>query len=706
MKKLIWIFSVFSCMSLIFGVLSCENGKLAKLSVPKNNNMVSIILDKNELKKPLAFVSGNKGEMAAIWFETSKGRKTLMGKPKDIRSSNSDFSAVWLVDEREVAITLTREKNQYQFKFSAHPSDDILGWGMAIAASPGEYFTGLFERVVDGNQAESWKKGISEAMNLRGQAIDMLIKPTVSLYTPFYISSDGYGLFINGTWPGHYDFCRTDPDRVLISFEGPDLSGILYTSENPADLVRAHSLHVGPTIVPPKWAFLPWRWRDAHDNLPAYYDGTQAKVPYNSMLVEDVLMMKAFDIPCGVYWVDRPWAKDPHGYADFEWDPKRFPNAVSMIDWLHRNNMKFLLWVAPWVTGEAMYRQAKEKGYDVQIKGPHDALNESNVALVDFTNPEACRWLQENGIEKLLQQGVDGFKLDRAEELVPETRDIVFHDGRIAREVRNDYPVQYVETFNEACKKVRADDFVLIPRAGYTGSSKYSGFWGGDIGSEPEGLRNAIIALQRCAIMGFPVWGSDIGGYWHANIDREVTARWLAFGCFNPIMEFGPTENLAPWSMKNEPCYDTELIAIWRMYAKIHTSLAEYTYQLAVEANSTGMPIVRPLFLDYPDQPNAWTDWQTFLYGPDILVSAIWEKGTAEHSCYLPEGETWIDAWDKNKIYEGGQTVKIETPMERIPIFIRQGSAIDLGDLPALYAESLTIAQQTPNLKEMQKEVN
>jgi len=313
--------------------------------------------------------------------------------------------------------------------------------------------------------------------------------------------------------------------------------------------------------------------------------------------------------------------------------------------------------------------------------------------------------LQEKGIEKMLKQGVDGFKLDRSEELCPESYEIKFDDGRVAREVRNQYPVLYVKTFNEACKKIKGDDFVLIPRAGYTGSSKYSGFWGGDIGSAPEGLRAAIIALQRCAIIGFPVWGSDIGGYWGDKIDREVTARWLAFGCFNPIMEVGPTEDRAPWNMDSEPHYDTELIAIWRMYAKIHTTMAGYTHQLVKDANKTGMPVVRPLFLQYPDQPEAWKDWQTYLYGPDILVSAIWEKGTTKHSCYLPTGENWIDAWDTSKVYEGGKTIEVVTPMMKIPIFIREGSTVDLGDLNALYIESMILANNVPDLKELQKGV-
>ena len=365
--------------------------------------------------------------------------------------------------------------------------------------------------------------------------------------------------------------------------------------------------------------------------------------------------------------------------------------------------MKFLLWW-PLVTGEMRF-EAHNMGLSQPIKGPHGDITSTNVALMDFTNPVTCNWLQEKGIIKMLNQGVDGFKLDRAEELVPETKDFILFDGRTAREVRNDFPVLYVKTFNQACKKIKGDDFVLIPRAGYTGSSKYSGFWGGDIGSEPEGLRAAIIAVQRCAIIGFPVWGSDIGGYWQGDLDREVTARWLAFGCFCPIMEFGPTEDRAPW-MKTKPNYDSELIVVWRLYAKVRFTCFIYTHKHVQEANKTGMPVVRSLFLVYPEQKEAWKDWQTYLYGSDILVSNIWEKGTSSHSLYLPAGQKWVDAWNKTKVYEGGQTITVETPIYKIPIFIKEGSSIDLGDLNALFSESKAIAEKVPDIKLSKEKLN
>ena len=169
-------------------------------------------------------------------------------------------------------------------------------------------------------------------------------------------------------------------------------------------------------------------------------------------------------------------------------------------------------------------------------------------------------------------------------------------------------------------------------------------------------------------------------------------------------MEFGPTEDRAPWDMDSKPHFDTELIAIWRMYAKIHTELANYSYHHAIEAQKTGMPIARPLFLTYPNQPEAWNNWQTYLYGSDILISPIWQKEISEHQLYLPAGTNWMDAWDKSKIYEGGKYITVQTPMHKIPIFIKEGSDVDLGDLDELYRESLEIASQKPNLSQLQED--
>ena len=686
----------FLLLTIALAAYACQPTQVGSTYLNDDQNL-SVELNFQHLDAPLVIT----GEEGALFFETKSNRNWINELPANEDWTDSAYSAKWFVGEKEVELLVKENNGHYAFSLSADIEEDILKWGLGIKATEQEYFTGLFERTVDGNQTESWKEGIETAMNLRGEKVDMLIKPTLSLYSPFYLSSRNYGMFVEGTWPGHYDFCNTNDDLVQIEFEGPSFAAVFYTSGHPAKIVQQHSLNVGPVLVPPKWAFEPWRWRDNHVHKQEYYDGTKVNTPFNSQLVEDILMMEAFGIPCGVYWVDRPWAKGVYGYADFEWDPQRFPEAEAMLNWLGERDVKFMLWIAPWVAGD-MQQVAHEKGYSVPMKGPAGGIDPDSAALMDFTNPEACRWWQENGPEKMLKQGVAGFKLDRSEELVPETRDVLFANGRSAREVRNDYPVLYAKTVHESAKKIHGDDFALLTRAGYTGSSRYTSFWGGDIGSPQEGLRAAIIALLRSSVIGYPVWGSDIGGYWQGDLDREVFARWLAFGAFNPIMEVGPTEDVAPWNMNSEPGYDEDLIAIWRVYARLHSQLADYSHQYAVKASETGMPIVRPLFLHFPEQPDAWNDWQTFLYGEDILVSAIWKKGVRSHRLFLPAGEQWIDAWNSDEVYEGGQWVEVETPMYKIPILIREGAETTLGNIQKIYEESLEIAQKKPDLAELE----
>jgi alpha-D-xyloside xylohydrolase len=692
-KKSLLLFALCSLISFLNSSFAAEsiNVSLNQLS----DNGFAFKISSPYLAQPVFIVPDQNG---LVFIKTAAGKQYLK-KPNDTKTSDGKSIYTWkLNDGRIVAIEFVPNKSNLTIRFTAKPDNDILEWGFAIRASKDEYFTGIFERTVDGNQKLSWQKGIRETLNLRGQEIDMRVKPTVSLYCPFYISSKNYSLFVEGTWPGHYDFCKSDPNLVKISFEGPSLVAILNTAKNPVDLVKAHSLYVGPTILPPKWAFGVWRWRDNNANNKNYYDGTAVCAPYNSTLVEDILMMQAFDIPCSVYWVDRPWCPGHLGYDDFIWDPNRLPMAKEMIKWLNSKKIRFLLWIAPWVNGN-MANQALQNNYC--FKGPIQQDAEQSPHI-DFTNPDAKKWWQQ-GLKKVLDDGVAGFKLDRSEEGIPDSLDLKVFDGRTNREHRNAYPLEYLKATWEITHKTRGDDFVLMPRAGYTNSSRFGVFWGGDIGSPPEGLRAAIIALQRSAIIGYPIWGSDTGGYWQGDLDREVLARWLAFSCFCPLMEVGPTEDRGLWDMKKEPHYDAELIAIWRLYAKIHDKLIDYSYKAAKIAQETGLPIARPLFLIYPQQKECWTQWQSYLYGPDIFVYPIWQKDSSQRTMYLPAGEQWIDAWDKTKVYNGGQTITISTPLHKIPIFIRKGSSVDLGDLNRLYEESLRIASQKPDLDKLQK---
>jgi alpha-D-xyloside xylohydrolase len=410
--------------------------------------------------------------------------------------------------------------------------------------------------------------------------------------------------------------------------------------------------------------------------------------------------MHAYDIPCTAYWIDRPWGPGVRGFDDYKIDYKRLPNFENMIKWLSSKNITTMLWIAPFVMGN-MADVAEERGYDLKSH----IWMESRQVLMDFTNKEACGWWGENGPAKLAKIGIKGFKLDRADgEKLLDSLQLKTSIGTSYRENYNDYPRQYVKATYDAVKPVLGNNFILFPRAQYTGSAKYGGLWAGDTGNPPEGLRSVVIAVQRCAVMGYPVWGSDCGGY-AKDINREVTKRWLGFECFSPIMEVGPTNNTVFWDMNYKPSFDHELLAVWRFNTKLRMYLVDYIHHYAEVASKTGMPIVRPLFVEYPDQKESWKDWTTYKFGDDLLVSVIWQEGKKKQSVYLPGGQTWIDLWN-NKEYIGGQYIEVDAQPYQTPVFLRKGSKLQLPDLNKLYEESVKITSTKFDMNKLESKEN
>jgi len=646
------------------------------------------------------------GEHGALFYVSGRDTHYVSG-PVDIDSDELDSyeASHSTTDGRIANVTLRRgTAGTMQLRFTVTPDSGIDRKGIMIEAREGEAYYGLMERVVDGRQDRSWEPGIEEALDLRGQELTMFVKPTLSIYEPFYVSSEGYGVFVEGTWPGEYDMAASDPVRVSFSFEGPELSVRFIQGPEPAAVVERFHEVAGRPFLPPRWAFSVYHWRDDHGNPDTLYDGTRNTGPYNAMLTEDMLMLEALEIPFGVYWVDRPWATGLYGYDDFKWDPERFPQAERMLDWIQRKEKRFLLWIAPWLMGD-MLEVAEERGFLIPGSRYVNPENPAEVRqLLDFSNPDAVEWWGVY-LATVIDDGVDAFKLDRSEELMPDSREIVLHSGNTAREEHNRYPLRYIRGAFEQARQHRGDEnFLMMPRAAYTGSQQYGAFWGGDIATGPWGLRAALIAVQRSAFMGFPVWGSDTGGYWgdFELYTHENMARWLAFSCFTPIMEVGPVWNRALWDMPKEPAYDPALIATYRLYATIHTRLIDYSYNQARIASEQGTPIVRPMAMAFPGDEQAAAEWDQYLYGPDILVGVIWQNDVREHTVYLPDGE-WRDAWT-GEIFEGPQEVALETPRYKIPVFVRADSDLDLGDLEGLYRESLEIAEERPDLERLLRE--
>jgi alpha-D-xyloside xylohydrolase len=657
-------------------------------------------------------------ETSAFYVWHKGGRVALDGPSIERGGEEDPYRVYRTTDGRTATIRiLPSPEGTLRVEFSVEPKGEFEKLGVSLRVRESEGFYGLMERVVQGSQGLSWEPGMTEGLNLRGQSVDLYTLPSVSIYAPFFVSSSGYGIYIEGDWPATYRFGvneqgRVRPAEVTIECEGPTLSLLVLPGPEPVDVIERYARITGKSLLPPKFILGPGRWRDVVWDLPVFYDGTPYEGPYNSTVVEDVLMMEALGIPCSWYVIDRPWATGTFGYGDMAFDDARFPGFEPMIDWLTEKGIASLLWLGPWVM-DSQRDIAVEKGYHVPLTIPYLP----NAALIDFTNPDAVAWWKGE-LAPLFEAGIAGFKLDRGEEKPPDGQLFrgAYHDGTDYREGHNAYPLWFAEAAHEAAQGAGIEQFVSFYRAGWPGMSQLAVAWGGDTDPSAWGLRSAIIALQRAAILNVPIWGSDTGGY-NTRPPREVLARWLAFSAFCPIMEVGPTANLAPWSWLPDDAevaltedgytfdtvYDEEILAVWVLYARIHADLIDYTYALAERAHVLGTPIVRPMFVAYPDRPEYIDLWEQYLYGPDVLVRPVWEPEVGSVEVHLPEG-MWIDAWT-GQTFSGPLVIRVEVPLHVIPIFVRAIGPVDLGDLAVRWRTAVTDVAERPDLDELAETV-
>ncbi len=728
MKRII----IFSALTLNIILYSCSGRDLSNLSADTEDTEISpdagvitqeleFVVEK-EVPKIEIFNKDNRkllfsidyGAGGGFFVQKDRTEREFLNKIDSIGTENgSTVIEISSANGRKGRLTIKNEGSALKILFGLEKKLSSEQPGVILNTTSDEGYYGLMERVVQGDQDKSWEEGMKEGLNLRGQEVLLYTYPTLSIYSPFFVSTAKYGIFVESNWPGRYLFGTEREDRTAIIYEGATLPLTVFTGENLLRITEKYSGYVGTSLMPPKFVFGHLRWRDDHYNLPYFFDKTPYDGPYNSMVVEDIVMMQKLNIPCSAYWIDRPWGEGDFGYDNLEYDEKRLPNPVAMIKWLESYGIKFMLWISPWAAGDKMVKEGESKGYFVTNPTPAPP---PEAKLIDLTNPGAADWWQSYLIKRI-KDGVIGFKLDRGEEKVPDG--ILFsgkyYNGKSYREYHNYFPYLYAKSVREAFDKAGVKDFIVMPRAGWVGTAKNAVVWGGDTAPTEYGLRSAIIAAQRAALMNFPIWGSDTCGYdtqYRRQSDREVCMRWIQFSAFTPIMEVGPTLNAAFWSRvpdgqsgvvdengyPYDPFYDEELLAVYIMYTNLHTDLIEYSYRQAEKAHKKGTPVIRPMIALYPDNKDFLDEFEQYFYGDDILVAPVWKKGTQEKQVFIPEGE-WMDVFT-GKEYKGPVRIRVETPYYKIPVFIRKGSEINLGDMNLRFENSLITAKSRPGMSD------
>jgi len=576
-----------------------------------------------------------------------------------------------------IAVSTTDDSN---FRVSL-ASSNMTAASVGLCLESGELIYGLTERLRDsavlspvlhGPMVEDFSPDAVSSLNRRGEIVEMFVRPTVSLYAPFYHSSRGYGLWVEGSHPGVFDVGAGIGDELRFRMETTEDRGLsfnLFLGPRHQQILQSYYEKAGYPIRVPDWAFQHWRWRDELSvGAPGMLDGHEV----NAEIAEDVLMYERFSIPSGIYLFDRPYlvgAEDPdsEGFHKFEWDHERLPNIDDTLDSLRSRGFRLAVWSAAWARNNG----AGSNGAEAAALG---YLAPGNSRVIDLTNPDAYQWWRLKLETFLSEYNVSAIKLDRGEEYVPSSTSDIYHDGRSGRDVHNDYPVLQAKVHHDALKNATGNDFLVLARAGYSGSQQWAASWGGDDVGTELGLRSAIVKLQRCGFIGFPTWGSDTGGY-YSFTNREVFARWLQFSALTPIMEIGGTGSHAPWNMPTEPKFDTELIEIYARYVKLHHALIPYTAAQADLASTEGLPIARAMIFDFPNDARFADSWDQYMYGPDLLVAPIWQIGSRERQVLIPEG-VWSLYWDQSQSWAGPATITIPATLDTLPLFIREGATV------------------------------
>jgi alpha-D-xyloside xylohydrolase len=428
------------------------------------------------------------------------------------------------------------------------------------------------------------------------------------------------------------------------------------------EILSRYTVIAGRPSVPPDWVFGPWKSRDWQT---ADQSGVQ----------QDVEKQHELGLPTTVKLIDARWEA---AYHTFAFDPEKFPDPQGMIDQIHDHGSRLVLWISPWMAvgnnydPDDAFFDCAERGYLIKnTEGEvyiHRLGNNPMLlgSCIDLTNPAAVAWWQSK-IRILAELGVSGFNTDFGEQ-VPE--DALFHDGRTGREMHNIYPRLYNEITYEAMQVDQAG--VLLSRSGWHGSQRLSAVWAGDQTSDfahNSGLRSAIMAGLSAGLSGFPYWASDIGGYFGTPTD-EVYMRWTQFGAFSPIMMIHGAGLREPWA------FSKQALDNYRRYARLHTDLFPYIHAYAHLASQTGIPIMRAMSLEFPDDPAIWGDLpqHQYFFGEELLVAPVYYGFSRTRLVYLPEGQ-WRDFWS-GELLPGGQVVRRPADLDQIPVIARAGAII------------------------------
>lgn len=477
---------------------------------------------------------------------------------------------------------------------------------------------------------------------------------------PFYLSNKGYGVFVNHPEKVSYELGSECVSRVQFSVSGESLEYYVIGGGSPKAALENYTLLTGKPALPPAWSFGLW----LTTSFTTSYD--------EATVTEFIDGMEKRDLPLHVFHFDCFWMKE-NQWCDFTWDRDVFPDPAGMLKRLKDRGLKICVWINPYIAQKSkLFAEGKGKGY--LVKRPDGSVWQwdrwqAGMALVDFTNPGAVKWYQSK-LKELMDMGVDCFKTDFGERI---PTDVVYFDGSDPVRMHNYYTQLYNKAVFELLEENRGkNEAMLFARSATAGGQKYPVHWGGDCsanyGSMAESLRGG---LSLCS-SGFGFWSHDISGF-ERTATPDIYKRWTAFGLLSSHSRLHGNESYrVPW------LFDEEAVDVLRFFTKLKCKLMPYLFAAACETAQKGIPMMRSMVMEYPEDPGCWQLDKQYMLGESLLVAPILnDEGIACY--YLPEG-TWTHLLSGER-KQGGCWVSEYYDYMSLPLMVRENSIIALGSI-------------------------
>ncbi len=503
-----------------------------------------------------------------------------------------------------------------------------------------------------------------------------LIQRNTEVNIPFLLSSRGYGFLWNNPAVGRVELGYNATRWVAEA--SPQIDYWITTGEDPAEILSHYADVTGHAPMLPGWAAGFW----------------QSKLRYASQaeLISVAEEYQRRKLPLSVIVIDFfHWTRQ----GDWQFDPEHWPDPGEMVKKLASLGVRVMVSVWPTVSYlSPSYSEMLPKGYIIRNKVgtpahvyfiDNQAEKGIYVQFYDPTHPGARQYIWKKVKHGYYEHGIKLYWLDACEpEILPMNPENLRFQAGDGEAVANIYPLHHVQGFYEGMKAEGEQEIVFLCRSAWAGSQRFgAAVWSGDVYSTFSALRAQVKAGLNIGLSGIPWWTHDIGGFRGGDPTdpafRELIVRWFQFGAFSPLFRLHghrlPNSDGFAGAANEVWSFGDEAYEILKQYMFIRERLRPYVMDQMRLAHEKGIPPMRPLFVDFPEDASCYSIDDQYMFGPDVLVAPVLEAGVQSRKVYLPANMIWQDAWS-DKQYEGGRWLDVPAPIETIPLFLKAGSSL------------------------------